>query len=98
MPMAPSLVQVPEMSGWPHGVLGAVHLAAGALAAGAFAGAAVCAASGDAATTPATIAAATIRRPIQPPEFGTWIGTMVQRQRGIGQSSDRAIQSPDHRI
>jgi hypothetical protein len=25
MPIAPSLVQVPEMSGCPHGVFGAVH-------------------------------------------------------------------------
>src|SRR4029453_15041176 len=42
IPTAPSLVQVPEMSGCPHGVFGAAQgftavLAAGALAAGAWA-------------------------------------------------------------
>src|ERR1700681_395167 len=56
MPIAPSLVQVPEMSGCPHGVFGAVHaFVAPARAAGALSALArACAAAGPAAIMPAS--------------------------------------------
>src|SRR4029453_18557506 len=55
MPMAPSLVQVPEISGCPQGVFGGVHGVVAAFAAGALvAPAGVCAAAGLTAISPAS--------------------------------------------
>src|SRR6202023_3492848 len=73
MPIAPSLVQVPEMSGCPHGVFGAVHaLVAAAFAAGALsAPAGAWAAAGPAVIMPAsTTADASNRLLMSPPGSG----------------------------